>query len=131
MIGNGLTRVGTLRGFIVIHTGEILIAAAIILLIRWLYWILRRREGLGLGDAKLMAMLAAWLGLPGALLSLFIGVVVGSIVAVTALVRRPNQSRGSWAALQLPLGTFLCIGGIVSALWGEQILAAYLRWSGF
>ena len=42
----------------------ILAAAALILLIRWLYWLLRRREGIGLGDAKLMALLAAWLGLP-------------------------------------------------------------------
>ena len=46
----------------------ILVAAAVILLTRWIYWLLRHREGVGLGDAKLMAMLAAWLGLPGALL---------------------------------------------------------------
>ncbi len=51
----------------------IVIAAGLILLIRWLYWLIRRREGIGLGDAKLMALLAAWLGLPGALLSFGIG----------------------------------------------------------
>jgi leader peptidase (prepilin peptidase)/N-methyltransferase len=48
---------------------EILAAAGLILLIRWLYWLIRRREGIGLGDVKLMALLAAWLGLPGALLA--------------------------------------------------------------
>jgi leader peptidase (prepilin peptidase)/N-methyltransferase len=32
---------------------------------------------------------------------------------------------------KLPLGTFLCIGGIVSSLWGQTILAAYQRWAGF
>ena len=47
----------------------IVVAAGVILVTRWLYWLLRHREGVGLGDAKLMAMLAAWLGLPGALLS--------------------------------------------------------------
>jgi len=35
----------------------ILAAALLILLIRWAYWLIRRREGIGLGDAKLMAML--------------------------------------------------------------------------
>jgi leader peptidase (prepilin peptidase) / N-methyltransferase len=104
---------------------DILAAAAIILLIRWLYWLIRRREGLGLGDAKLMAMLAAWLGLPGALLSLFLGVVLGALFAVTALAARRRE--GPWAIVQLPLGTFLCIGGIVSALWGQQIIESYLR----
>ncbi len=46
-----------------------LAAAGVVLVIRWTYWLVRRREGIGLGDAKLMAMLAAWLGWPGALLA--------------------------------------------------------------
>ena len=104
-----------------------LITAAIILLIRWVYWLIRRREGMGLGDAKLMAMLAAWLGLQGALLSLFLGVVLGAVYAVAMLAGRSRRSEGGWATAQLPLGTFLCIGGIISALWGQQIIGAYLR----
>ena len=110
----------------------ILAAAALILLIRWLYWLIRRREGIGLGDAKLMALLAAWLGLPGALLAFGLGVVLGAVAALV-LLAMPSARRttGSWALQKLPLGTFLCIGGIVSSLWGQPILAAYLRWSGF
>jgi leader peptidase (prepilin peptidase)/N-methyltransferase len=105
-----------------------LAAAAIVLLIRWVYWLVRRKEGMGLGDAKLMAMLAAWLGLPGALLSFSIGVIIGAIVAVGLLAIPKSQNEaGNWAMTKLPLGTFLCIGGIVSALWGEPIIAAYLR----
>jgi leader peptidase (prepilin peptidase) / N-methyltransferase len=111
---------------------EILAAAGLILLIRWLYWLIRRREGIGLGDAKLMAMLAAWLGLPGALLAFGLGIVLGSLAAVVLLIA-PSARRGSesWAASKLPLGTFLCIGGIVSSLWGQPMIAAYLRWAGF
>ncbi|MGO9776558.1 MAG: prepilin peptidase [Terracidiphilus sp.] len=110
---------------------EILAAAGLILLIRWLYWLIRRREGIGLGDAKLMALLAAWLGLPGALLAFGIGIVLGALAAVIVLVV-PSTRRGSetWAMSKLPLGTFLCIGGIVSSLWGQPILAVYLRWAG-
>jgi leader peptidase (prepilin peptidase)/N-methyltransferase len=110
----------------------ILAAAGFILLIRWLYWLVRRREGIGLGDAKLMALLAAWLGLPGALLAFGLGVVLGALAAVVLLVV-PSARRDSetWAFSKLPLGTFLCIGGIVTSLWGQPIIAAYLRWAGF
>jgi leader peptidase (prepilin peptidase)/N-methyltransferase len=108
-----------------------LIGAGLVLLIRWSYWLIRRREGIGLGDAKLMAMLAAWLGLRGALLAFAIGVVLGACTALI-LLAVPVARRGTeiWSLTKLPLGTFLCIGGIISALWGQQILAAYLRWSG-
>ena len=103
---------------------EIAIAFSLILLIRWLYKLIRHRDGLGLGDAKLMALLAAWLGLPGALLAFAIGVVLGA-------AHRPRPARNpdartnpqSWATSKLPLGTFLCIGGVVSSLWGQSILA--------
>ena len=107
-------------------------AGGLILLNRWIYKLIRHREGLGLGDAKLMAMLAAWLGLPGALLSFAIGVVLGSLAAIVLLARRSKPATGeSWATAKLPLGTFLCIGGIVSSLWGQPIIAAYLHWAGF
>jgi leader peptidase (prepilin peptidase)/N-methyltransferase len=109
-----------------------LAAAGLILLIRWTYWLIRRREGIGLGDAKLMAMLGAWLGLSGALLSFGIGAVLGALFAIIALAlpaaRRQSET---WLAAKLPLGTFLCIGGIISALWGQPIIAAYRHWAGF
>jgi leader peptidase (prepilin peptidase)/N-methyltransferase len=110
----------------------ILAAALLILLIRWLYKLIRHREGLGLGDAKLMALLASWLGLPGALLSFALAAVLGAAVALVLLaIPSARTNPQSWATSKLPLGTFLCIGGIVSSLWGQPIIAAYLRWAGF
>ena len=110
---------------------EILAAALLVLAIRGLYWLLRRREGIGLGDAKLMAMLAAWLGLPGALLSFAIGVILGAIVGIIVLARGQRAGAENPALARLPLGTFLCIGGIISSLWGQPIIAAYMRYTGF
>jgi leader peptidase (prepilin peptidase) / N-methyltransferase len=110
---------------------SILGAAALILLIRGVYWLVRRREGIGLGDAKLMALLAAWLGFPGALLAFGLGVLLGSVVAVVMLSLPAARGGERWGLTKLPLGTFLCIGGIVSALWGSGIIAAYLLWAGF
>jgi len=107
-------------------------AAGLILSIHWLYWLIRRREGIGLGDAKLMAMLAAWLGLPGALLAFVIGVLLGALFAAGLMLNpRARSESGDVATLKLPLGTFLCIGGIVSTLWGSPIIASYLDWAGF
>jgi leader peptidase (prepilin peptidase)/N-methyltransferase len=95
-------------------------AAAIPWLIRALYKAVRKREGLGLGDVKLMAMIAAFLGFAPAMLALFIGVLLGSFYGVILLARRKANSTS-----QLPLGTFLCIGGLVAALLAEPMLAWY------
>lgn len=107
-------------------------APLVILLVRWIYRSLRGREGMGLGDAKLMLLLAAWLGLSYTLLAFVLGVVLGAVAAV-ALLRstRKRRTHGEWAVTKLPLGTFICVGGLVSALWGAPIIAAYLRWAWF
>ncbi len=105
-----------------------LAAAAMILLIRWTYWLIRHREGIGLGDAKLMALLGAWLGFSGAFVSLAIGVLLGAVFALVVLViPAARRESDTWLLSKLPLGTFLCIGGIVSALWGQPIIIAYMR----
>jgi leader peptidase (prepilin peptidase)/N-methyltransferase len=126
-----LARYGPI-GMILLDCGAILAAAGLILLIRWAYWLVRRSEGIGLGDAKLMALLAAWLDWRNTLLAFGLGVVMGAVASL-ALLAIPSVRRGesTWAMTRLPLGTFLCIGGIISDLWGPQIIASYLRWVGF
>ena len=102
----------SIAGTLAMQALSIVAAAGVILVTRWIYWLIRHREGVGLGDAKLMAMLAAWLGLEGALLSFVIGVVLGAVVAIVLLVApsvRRDQQR--WAQTKMPLGTFLCVGG--------------------
>lgn len=110
----------------------IVFAAGIVLFIRGIYWLIRRREGIGLGDAKLMAMLAAWLGFSRSLLAFGLGVVLGAVAALLLLAfPAARKSAAHWSATRLPLGTFLCIGGIIASLWGSQIISAYLHWAGF
>ena len=95
-------------------------AAAIPWLIRALYKALRRREGLGLGDVKLMAMIAAFLGFAPAMLAFFVGVILAAVYGIVLLARRRATSTS-----QIPLGTFLCIGGLLAALFAEPMLAWY------
>jgi leader peptidase (prepilin peptidase)/N-methyltransferase len=98
----------------------IVAAAGIILLIRWVYKSVRGREGMGLGDAKLMAMIAAFLGFWPAVLAMFLGVVMCSAYALGLMARGKAT-----AATRLPLGTFLAVGGLVAALVGAPLIAWY------
>jgi leader peptidase (prepilin peptidase)/N-methyltransferase len=95
-------------------------AAGLVLLIRWLYMVVRRREGMGLGDAKLMALIAGFLGFWPAILALFLGAVLCSVYAL-GLILRGKAS----AATRLPLGSFLCVGGLVAAVIGVPMIAWY------
>jgi leader peptidase (prepilin peptidase)/N-methyltransferase len=71
------------------------VAAAALLSIAGVYWLARRRMGMGLGDVKLLAMLAAWLGLRQTGVVLFLAVVAGAIYGLgTILLHRRNDTPG-------------------------------------
>jgi leader peptidase (prepilin peptidase)/N-methyltransferase len=95
-------------------------AALILLSVRWLYQALRKRDGLGLGDVKMLAMIAAFLGFWPSVLALFFGVTLACVWALWLTIR------GKAGALtRLPLGSFLGIAGLVVAVVGNGIIAWY------
>jgi leader peptidase (prepilin peptidase)/N-methyltransferase len=98
----------------------ITLAFLLLFTLRAAYKALRHRDGLGLGDAKLLAMIAAFLGFWPAILALFIGVVLASLYALYLLARRKAD-----AATHLPLGTFLSIAGLTAALFAPPLIAWY------
>ncbi len=101
-------------------------AAAIVLLIRGLYWLVRRREGLGLGDAKLLAMIAAWLGPAATSLTFFLGVLAAALYAVLlAMTRDSSKEAAGKLPLRLPLGSFLSAAAIFTAFHGRSVLDWY------
>jgi len=105
-----VARQRNLESAAVVDLIHILIAASLILLIRWLYKLLRHREGLGLGDAKLMALLAAWLGLAGALLSFALAAILGAAIALILLAKpsaHTNPKAGPPANSRLALFSVL------------------------
>jgi leader peptidase (prepilin peptidase)/N-methyltransferase len=95
-------------------------AALILIVIRWLYKLVRRREGMGLGDAKLLALIAAFLGFWPAVLSLFLGVLLASVYAIALLIR--GRAGGT---TRLAFGSFLAAGGLVAALLGNRLINIY------
>jgi leader peptidase (prepilin peptidase)/N-methyltransferase len=103
-------------------------AGALILLIRGLYWLVRRREGVGLGDAKLLATIAAWLGPWQAGLVLFLAVVCAAAYGVGLIVwGRMHRSPDNKLVARIPLGAFLCAVAILSLFEGESILNWYFH----
>jgi leader peptidase (prepilin peptidase) / N-methyltransferase len=95
-------------------------AALLLFTISAIYKALRKRDGMGMGDVKLLAMIAAFLGFGEALLTLFIGVILAAIYGIILLAR----GRAS-AATRLPLGSFLCLAGLYVAWRGEVFVNWY------
>ena len=99
----------------------VVVAFLALYLVRILYRIFRKRDGMGLGDAKLLAMIASFLGLAPAALRLFVGAMLATLFAIMLLTRgRAN------AATRLPFGSFLAAGGMVAALLATPLLGWYL-----
>jgi leader peptidase (prepilin peptidase)/N-methyltransferase len=99
------------------------LAAGLLYGIRVLYFALRRREGMGLGDIKLAALLGAWLGVAGAALSLMLGILLAASWGAFQIFR----SRENFGAARLPLGAFLCAGGLMTLFDGVPILKWYFH----
>jgi len=83
--------------------------------------ILASRGGMGLGDAKLGAMMGAFLGWPSIAVALVISFVLGG-AAGALLVLLKLRSRKD----VIPFGPALALGGMVALLWGEPLLRWYL-----
>lgn len=104
--------------------GDALIGAGVASGLLWLvaegYFRARGREGMGLGDVKMMAMAGAFLGLQRALLTILLGSLLGSVIgiAVIAIGRKGRD-------FELPFGTFLGAGAMLVVFFGSAALDWY------
>ncbi len=84
--------------------------------ISYAYYLLRRQEGLGGGDIKLLAMLGAFLGWQSLLFIIFASSVTGTIAGLAAM--RTQKKGGS---TRIPFGPFLAISGLFYLLFRPQV----------
>ena len=84
------------------------------------YFRLRGREGMGLGDVKMLAMAGAFLGIKRTLLMILVGSLLGSLIglAIIALLRKGRD-------YELPFGTFLGAGALLVVFFGTPALNWY------
>jgi leader peptidase (prepilin peptidase)/N-methyltransferase len=83
---------------------------------------LRDEEAMGLGDAKLLAMVGAFLGWRGVLATLALGALLGAAVGIGLILAR----RGSLKS-RLPFGTFLAAAALAALFGGPALVEPYLR----
>ncbi len=87
----------------------------------YLFEKIRHKQGLGLGDVKMTAMIGAFLGLRGGLATLAMGSTLGSVIGL-AYIAISKKDAGSY---ELPLGAFLAAGGLLFVLFGQPLMSWY------
>jgi leader peptidase (prepilin peptidase)/N-methyltransferase len=85
------------------------------------YFRLRKREGMGLGDVKMMLMAGAFLGLKRTVLTILLGSILGSIIGVAFIAIRRKGSD-----YELPFGTFLGAGALIVVFFGTPFVNWYM-----
>ena len=98
-----------------------LIGGGSLWLMGWTWEKLRGIEAMGLGDVKMMFMVGAYLGWRLTILTIFMGVLSGSLIGIALMVRQGRQNM----QMLLPFGVFLGIGAVAALLIGPQIVEWY------
>lgn len=130
ILPNVITIPGTVAGFIlsfvtppgwVSSLAGLIIGGLIPLVLAETYLRIRKIEGLGMGDVKMLALVGAFLGWKLVLLTLALGSFLGSLVGLGLIALRRADMK-----LALPFGTFLAIAAMVAATIGDPLIAWYM-----
>ncbi|HDH04994.1 MAG TPA: prepilin peptidase [Nitrospirae bacterium] len=80
-----------------------------------------KKDAMGGGDIKMMAMVGGLLGWKGVILTTFMGSLLGSITGVSLILLKGRE----WGS-KIPFGPYLALGALAALLWGEDILRWYI-----
>jgi len=100
----------------------IVAGGGLLYLTAWLYMKLRGVQGMGMGDVKMIAMIGAFVGWQGALLTIFFGSLFGSVVGLGLM-----KIKGREWDYALPFGTFLALAAVIVDWSGPELIAWYWR----
>ncbi|MEW5948767.1 MAG: prepilin peptidase [Thermodesulfobacteriota bacterium] len=99
----------------------IILGGGILYLIALGYLILAKREGMGGGDIKLLAMIGAFLGWQALPFTILVSALLGSVVGIIAIIKTGKDAR-----MAIPFGPFLSIGAMLYLFWGKAATQWYL-----
>ncbi|NDY72019.1 prepilin peptidase [Desulfobacter hydrogenophilus] len=102
----------------------ILAGGGILYLVALCYYHIRRHQGMGGGDIKLLAMIGAATGIKGVFFTLFTGSVFGTFGGMIAMARAGKSQKRQ---TKIPFGPFLSLGAILYIFWGESIIRWYIN----
>jgi leader peptidase (prepilin peptidase)/N-methyltransferase len=87
---------------------------------QWLF----KREGMGGGDVKLLAMIGAFLGWKAVILTILLSSLIGSLVGISIMIVKGKDFKYA-----IPFGPFLSLGAVISLFYGEELIRWYLYFS--
>jgi leader peptidase (prepilin peptidase) / N-methyltransferase len=90
--------------------------------IGWIWEKLRHVEAMGGGDVKLMGMIGSFLGWKGALLTIMLGALTGSVAGILLILLKRHKMEKV-----IPFGPFLAVGAVMTAFYGPAIISWYLN----
>jgi len=102
----------------------ILLGGGILFVIAYGYELLRKREGMGGGDIKLLGMIGAFCGIKGVLFSLMSGSLLGTMVGIPMMMIKGEDSKYA-----IPFGPFLSLGALIFIFIGDKIMSVFLNFA--
>ncbi len=130
IIPNEITLPGILVGFIAAITVlpitwwnsmlGLLIGGGVLFCVVWISPYVFGREGMGMGDAKMLGMLGAFLGWKATLLTLLLASFFGAFIGI-ALIAKDFIKRHQ----PMPFGPFLALGAVLTIFFGEEFIEWY------
>jgi len=96
------------------------VGSALLWLVSEAYFRMRGREGMGLGDVKMMLLIGAFLGVKLTLLTILTGALLGSVIGLAFILAHRKESN-----YELPFGTFLGMAAVLVIFFGTPIVNWY------
>jgi leader peptidase (prepilin peptidase) / N-methyltransferase len=88
----------------------------------WVFKLVTGKEGMGYGDFKLLAAIGAWLGWQALPLVILLSSLAGAVIGI-GLIAAARMGR----SVPMPFGPYLVIAGVIALVWGDGIIAGYLK----
>jgi leader peptidase (prepilin peptidase)/N-methyltransferase len=95
----------------------LLVGGGVLFLIALIYEFITKREGMGGGDIKLLAMIGGFLGWKSLIFVLLFSSLAGAIVGITAMVIKKQDMKYA-----VPFGPFLSLAAIAYIFWGDVFM---------
>jgi leader peptidase (prepilin peptidase)/N-methyltransferase len=102
----------------------ILLGGGSLFLVATLYEWIFKREGMGGGDVKLLAMIGAFLGWKAVIVTILLSSLIGSITGILIMILKGKDFKYA-----IPYGPFLSLGAVIALFYGESLIRWYLYWN--
>ena len=100
----------------------ILAGGGILYAVAAFYYLLRKQEGMGGGDIKLLAMIGAATGVKGVLFTIFAGSLLGTLAGISTMLYMKMAD----TKFRIPFGPFLSAGAVLYIFFGNELIQWYM-----